>query len=750
MTLICAVRPDVLAIHITEGHVETGSSEPYHQQPGDVIEEVPGYQQWLRRNGAYLGTLCGPERNILYASERPVMAPLDTQAADRVESFLIQSAGEATARPPLRVARKSKPADLARTGPSTFIPVQVHVLYLFLTQPLHEGQTCRISFPGLGWSNVGYLHDTRNQRSAAVHVSQLGFRPDDPLKVAFLSCWCGPAGGLDYGDCLAFQVVRDDDGHEVLTGVARLARGSSDAEDGLGLNYNFANVYEMDLSPLKTPGSYRVSVAGVGCSYPFTIADTVWRDSFYHSARSFYHQRSGLALTDPYTTFHRPRGFHPDDGRRIVTSTATLMDSGNGLNRQDTNFGNLVRGMTTTTLTGVWGGYFDAGDWDRRIQHLSAARYLLDLLELFPDFFAALSLNIPESHVPGADVLHEALYNLDGYRRMQCADGGIRGGIESMEHPIHGEASWNDSLTAIAYAPDPWSSYQYVATAAAAARLLQPWDAARSTVYATSARRAMDWAEATRNAPEHEPYRVQIENFRQFAAAELYRLTADPRWQSLLLASFRDATAAGGTLSSDACWSFARANVPGADTQIQATCRQQLFAEADELLAAGAQTAYGWIKPARNLAQHGTFAAPVHAIGLVRAHVLSGDARYLSGLIRACQCGAGANPANLCFTTGLGHEAVQHPLHIDSRITGRAPPKGITVFGPCDIRSPQILWGRWAHDLLKPMCHPPTPEWPPIESYWDVYWHPPICEFTVQSSLAQNAFVWGYLAARGH
>ncbi|MEK7414076.1 MAG: hypothetical protein AAB263_12245, partial [Planctomycetota bacterium] len=238
--------------------------------------------------------------------------------------------------------------------------------------------------------------------------------------------------------------------------------------------------------------------------------------------------------------------------------------------------------------------------------------------------------------------------------------------------------------------------------------------------------------------------------FRQFAAAELYRLTADPRWQSLLLASFRDATAAGGTLSSDACWSFARANVPGADTQIQATCRQQLFAEADELLAAGAQTAYGWIKPARNLAQHGTFAAPVHAIGLVRAHVLSGDARYLSGLIRACQCGAGANPANLCFTTGLGHEAVQHPLHIDSRITGRAPPKGITVFGPCDIRSPQILWGRWAHDLLKPMCHPPTPEWPPIESYWDVYWHPPICEFTVQSSLAQNAFVWGYLAARGH
>ena len=33
------------------------------------------------------------------------------------------------------------------------------------------------------------------------------------------------------------------------------------------------------------------------------------------------------------------------------------------------------------------------------------------------------------------DILDEALFNIDCYRRMQTAEGGIRGGIESLEHP---------------------------------------------------------------------------------------------------------------------------------------------------------------------------------------------------------------------------------------------------------------------------------------------------------------------------
>ena len=55
----------------------------------------------------------------------------------------------------------------------------------------------------------------------------------------------------------------------------------------------------------------------------------------------------------------------------------------------------------------------DAGDWDRRIQHLVVLRYLLELADTFPETFRDLKLNIPESASGLPDVVSEALFNLD-------------------------------------------------------------------------------------------------------------------------------------------------------------------------------------------------------------------------------------------------------------------------------------------------------------------------------------------------
>ena len=125
---------------------------------------------------------------------------------------------------------------------------------------------------------------------------------------------------------------------------------------------------------------------------------------------------------------------------------------------QDGIFQMLAEKRTDRLLPDAWGGHMDAGDWDRRIQHLIVTRYLIELAELFPDYFAGLSLNIPESSNAIPDVVDEGLFNLDCYRRMQTAEGGIRGGIESSEHPRHGEGSWQESLDVMAYAPGIWSS----------------------------------------------------------------------------------------------------------------------------------------------------------------------------------------------------------------------------------------------------------------------------------------------------
>ena len=182
------------------------------------------------------------------------------------------------------------------------------------------------------------------------------------------------------------------------------------------------------------PGTYRVCVEGVGCSHPFEIRDDVWRKAFYVSVRGLYHQRSGIEIGPPYTSFRRPRNFHPDDGVRVYASTARLMETSNGLAPKSDVFTMLMQGRTAEIVPDAWGGYCDAGDWDRRIQHLLASRLLLELFELFPDYFERFDLNIPGSNdLP--DLIREALWDIDFYKRLQTKEGGVRGGIESAGAP---------------------------------------------------------------------------------------------------------------------------------------------------------------------------------------------------------------------------------------------------------------------------------------------------------------------------
>jgi len=187
------------------------------------------------------------------------------------------------------------------------------------------------------------------------------------------------------------------------------------------------------------------------------------------------------------------------DGVKVYQSTCSLLNSGNGLNALGTdkdNFGNLVAGKTDVLVPEAWGGTMDAGDWDRRIQHLLAPRLYLELVEMNPDYFKNICLNIPESGNDLPDVVNEALYGLDIYRRMQLPDGGIRGGVESSEHPALGSASWEEVFTVMAYAPDHWSSYIYAGVAARAAVVLKMLGKnEKAKIWEVSAIKAMEWAE---------------------------------------------------------------------------------------------------------------------------------------------------------------------------------------------------------------------------------------------------------------
>ncbi len=746
------VAPDLLGITLQDGQMVPGEQIPYQPEAGDALRDEK-HSISIYRDEKFLGWLVGKSQELLYTEDQVKGKMTDPAWLDDNQSYRIQSSDDPNFSEgllPLDVYRKTKPSDFARWHGWPYQAPLRHVIYLKLPHPLKAGKSYRIEFQQTGLAPQTFRFDPASLRSEAVHVSQLGFRPDDPVKVAFLSCWLGSGGAVDYQQDLNFW-VSNAQGERVMEGKVQLSKKVTEPEDAYKINYNGTDVYKMDFSNLKTLGTYRVWVDGIGCSYPFEVSENAWRDAFRVSVRGFYHQRSGIELGPPFTGYIRPRTFHPDDGLKVFHSATTLMDSKNGLNargQDKNNFYLLVKGKTDEIVPNAWGGYMDAGDWDRRIQHLIVSRYLLELVEMFPSETQGLTLNIPESGNDLSDLVDEALFNLDFYRRLQSPEGGIRGGIESAEHPRHGEASWQESLDVMAYAPGVWSSFVYAGGAAQAAFVLMETHPDLSGVYAQSALRAMQWAEAHYDQSEKLPHDVRDD--RNLAAVELYRLTGDEQWHRI----FQETTVfttPGETLfewkkhhQRHAPWVYVRTAQPGVDKDLQALCRAAVLREADNRKRNGEQSGFGWAKYEWQPGMWGVFSAP-DGISLARAHYLTKDLSYLKALVLACQTGAGANPVNICYTTGLGQQSPQHPLHVDSRITRQTPPPGLTVSGPIDVARHQNYW---AQKVVSAYSYPEVQRWPTLEAFWDVFWYPPVCEFTVQNPMAANAFAWGYLAFR--
>ncbi|MBE9108299.1 glycoside hydrolase family 9 protein [Nodosilinea sp. LEGE 07298] len=753
------ISPEVVVVMLHQGEITHARQVPYQPEPQDRLE-TSGSDTWVIRQGQALGTLVSPDQNILYGFDQYTETPFNADRASQPRSYRIQSQDDPVYQQPAtpaEVHRKSKPVDLARTGRNGDLRwAMEHRFYLRLPTALTPGKTYKIELTEQELPPLTFTYQPDRQFSEAVHISAVGFRPDDPLKVGFLSTWMGTGGGLSYPEGLSFQVIDEANQEIVFTGQASRRHRSGDVEDGRDRTYTLADVDQLDFSTLNQSGRYRLCVDTVGCSSTFAVANDAWQQAFRLAARGFYHQRSGVALGHPYTDVVRPRPFHPDDGVTVYQSSTGLMDTGNGLNAQGTdqgNFANLVRGRTNTTVANAWGGYFDAGDWDRRIQHLEVARQLLELLELFPQPMENLALNIPESDNDLPDLLDEVLWGVDFFRRLQTPEGGVRGGIESSEHPRRGETSWQESLPIMAYAPDPWSSYVYAGVAARTARLMSTYAPSQSQSYRDSALAAMDWAEARHESgiKAQEWPRHRIEADRALAALEIYHLTGDRAWHDRFVAAQSAIPAEAindyriAIPQREIAFLYSRLPDEQVDADLQAELRAALLAEADAALNTGQTTAFGWTKllPSTPVGWGDGLGAP-KARTLLRAHALTDSDRYLQAALLACQFSAGANPDNMTYTTGLGHKSPQNPLIVDQRITGDLLP-GITLYGPIDTG---FYGDEWFFGVLESVAVPPARQWPSIETYFDIYFVPNINEFTVMQSMADAAYAWGYLTGR--
>lgn len=761
--------PDLLVLRVQEKEFIPVPQIPYEPQPGDevkregkeeekvlVVEDGQVRESLMNvvvyRKGARLGYLA-VNAKMLKPEDKVTGQDLSVETVDEPAAYRIVGMDDpAWTEPaaPASVSWKRKPNAFQSKA------FDVHV-FLKLSRSLAEGKRYRIEFPGVNFrqTSVEYVHTPSRTRSEAVHVSAIGFRPDDPFKRAWLSLWLGTGGAHRYPDSLRFYLLDDATGKQVFDGAAQLLRRADDRETfKAGRNYSKTDVLDLDFSAFRTPGRYRVYVEGIGCSYPFDIADDVWLRGFQLSMRGLLHHRSGIELGPPFTDYRRPRNMHPADGVQVFASEVADCEGA-------CNFKELMRRRTDRLVPEAWGGHMDAGDWDRNSAHPAAMWVLLDLYELFPERIGKARLAVPPAEAGNAipDILDEVIWNLDLHRRLQTPDGGVSGGIESTAHPRPGEASWQESLLLSVYAPDPRSSFIYAASAAKLARALAAHDKALAATYAASARKAWDWAVAHNDAflarfeaKKREEIAGGFRDARNLAAFELWRLTGDVAFHdefkatSLLLGGQGDVNT-----QIKAITSYARLADGQGDAAVREKARHWVTYTADVALTFADGNAFGvttWVPLLPPIGFVGYLSTP-EMIGAVLPHawLLTRDPKYLAGAVRACQFSAGANPDNRALTTGLGPDPVRFPLHIDSWVTAQPAPAGITVYGVSDPAE-SFGFDAWAHTWYLQKMVPGSRTWPAHESYWDIYLVPSTNEYTIHQTIIPTAFYWGFLAAR--
>lgn len=358
------VAPDVLALSIRARDIVPGRLEPYAAQPGDELRPV-GHRADLVRDGQVVAKVVGPQLDTLVFDDRIRGDALLELLAGQLDTWAITSPDDpnySTPTQPIHVSRKSKPVNWQHGGWGRDSFAMRHIVYLHLPRPLAEGATYLVDCSRINLREPEHTFRYAPQEawSEAVHASQIGFRPDDPLKRGFLSVWLGTGGTHSYPDDLGFAVLDDATGEEVHRGTLTVARRADETEDMWvrePRNWNYTDVLRADFAEVTRPGVYRLSIDGVGCSTPFRIAEDVWEQAFITQMRGFYNQRSGIELGPPYSEYRKPRDLHPTDGVRVIQSSYRVLDGGN-------EGAGLEQGSTGELVPEGWGGWHDAGDWN--------------------------------------------------------------------------------------------------------------------------------------------------------------------------------------------------------------------------------------------------------------------------------------------------------------------------------------------------------------------------------------------------
>jgi len=268
--------------------------------------------------------------------------------------------------------------------------------------------------------------------------------------------------------------------------------------------------------------------------------------------RGLYHQRSGNAKPPEYTGWpieadHTStyRGGFPSDIAHYDKAGGCFTDP-NGDPVQVNHFAAVAGSATDEELPDVYGGWWDAGDFDRRPFHFNTVDALLSVYLLFPEKFSDGQLDLPESGNGIPDIVDEAAWGVEVWRRAQRKNGSVGCWIEATTHPKVSDPAV-DPQRYYAALPTRESSLQYATYAAKLARAYRRAGSEdKAKLYSESEIRAWDFAIDPANRAEadltvwgkplhyREPEQLRREMVFK-AALNLYLLTGEDRFKNAAL-----------------------------------------------------------------------------------------------------------------------------------------------------------------------------------------------------------------------
>ncbi len=663
---------------------------------------------------------------------------------------------------PVAVYRKAKPMNTDHTLTSELD----HTLYLKLPKPMRQGCSYTVNIPdGIGSDAVKdeVKFDIFSSQSEAVHVNIIGYNPSQEVNSADLYMWLGDGGQRDYSDFEGKRVwLYNVDTHKksVAGKVLFWKKADEHTNEANGKNNTGSDVWRIDFSKTQ-PGRYRLVVEDVGCSLDFDVDKDVYFEPYKTSLRGYYYMRLGEKPRADISPVPRQPAFIPGDDPADLTVYITDLNpwsddwrklSGDvwdephfKLPEESEFHRHRVEGNRVNDK--VKGGHSDAFDWDRHLAHVSNIYDMLLPFVITGGALADDNLGIAESGNGLPDLIDEARNEVDFFLSIRDGEGYSQG----VTNPTR---DWKVMYQAGCTTMAAWANAANCAMLAECLRL--QGDSALCRYYTEEAIKAYEYASRQANQQLHDEQHVgdgimRGLDFKNMAAAFLYNLTGDTRWEdemartSLAVTPGCDIWSSGKGMQTWATAAYLHTPRLRHYTDIYDNMVSAVNRQADELHLEKWRT-----RPSRRTTNDPRWQTSENLQLLMLAHSIASDTARKADLERAMILDAdwclGRNPSNTVEMTGLGQRHITdcYSTGRNDGVPGTHP--GQTPFNGTETWSPGHNGGDAL--VLLAYCYPKWEEgWPSQESFFNQRYFWVNGEFTPRETMRGKMALLAYLHA---